>query len=150
MEAPRSTGPRRRPVADLNLVPYIDLLTCMIAFLLITAVWTQMASLEVHGRGEGGEPAPPATRLAVLVDESGFNVVVDRDRQVVAKRDGRYDFERLEAELRKAKQALPDKDDLEVSSADAVKFETLVRTMDTALAAGFPAISLVGNEPGGL
>ena len=34
--------------ADLNLVPYIDLLTCMVAFLLITAVWSQLARLNVH------------------------------------------------------------------------------------------------------
>jgi biopolymer transport protein ExbD len=34
--------------ADLNLVPYIDLLTCMVAFLLITAVWSQLARLEAH------------------------------------------------------------------------------------------------------
>jgi len=37
--------------ADLNLVPYIDLLTCMVAFLLITAVWSQLARLNVHQKG---------------------------------------------------------------------------------------------------
>ena len=39
--------------ADLNLVPYIDLLTCMVAFLLITAVWSQLARLEAHQKGQG-------------------------------------------------------------------------------------------------
>ena len=47
--------------ADLNLVPYIDLLTCMVAFLLITAVWSQLARLNVHqkGQGQAGEDTPP-------------------------------------------------------------------------------------------
>src|SRR6187549_1343230 len=47
-------GGRQKPVnAELNLVPYIDLLTCMVAFLLITAVWTQLASLSVSQKGPG-------------------------------------------------------------------------------------------------
>ncbi len=47
-------GDRKKPLhAELNLVPYIDLLTCMVAFLLITAVWTQLARLEVQQRGQG-------------------------------------------------------------------------------------------------
>jgi len=32
-------GHRKSLNADLNLVHYIDLLTCMVAFLLITAEW---------------------------------------------------------------------------------------------------------------
>ena len=57
----------KKPVtADLNLVPYIDLLTCMVAFLLITAVWTQLARLEARQRGQGqaGEETPPGTETA--------------------------------------------------------------------------------------
>ena len=47
-------GDRKKPLnAELNLVPYIDLLTCMIAFLLITAVWTQLARLKIDQRGQG-------------------------------------------------------------------------------------------------
>src|SRR6187431_1769591 len=47
-------GDRKKPLtAELNLVPYIDLLTCMVAFLLITAVWTQLASLPIGQKGTG-------------------------------------------------------------------------------------------------
>src|SRR5512133_58559 len=62
-------GDRNRPLsAELNLVPYIDLLTCMVAFLLITAVWTQLARLDVAPKTEStivdGAPPPSAdTRL---------------------------------------------------------------------------------------
>jgi biopolymer transport protein TolR len=53
-------GDRKKPLhADLNLVPYIDLLTCMVAFLLITAVWTQLARLEVQQKGQGQEEGRP-------------------------------------------------------------------------------------------
>jgi hypothetical protein len=69
-------GDRKKPLnAELNLVPYIDLLTCMVAFLLITAVWTQLARLKVDQRGQGsiesGE-VTPKTRVAVVVHDDGF------------------------------------------------------------------------------
>ncbi|HVV52020.1 MAG TPA: hypothetical protein VHO06_20295 [Polyangia bacterium] len=54
--------------AELNLVPYIDLLTCTVAFLLITAVWTQLARLEVRQRGRGDLDQPTVSeelRIAV-------------------------------------------------------------------------------------
>ena len=74
--------------ADLNLVPYIDLLTCMVAFLLITAVWSQLARLEAHqkGQGQAGEDTPPEKvfKLVVLVNDSGFNLVADQDTDGIA------------------------------------------------------------------
>jgi biopolymer transport protein ExbD len=130
--------------ADLNLVPYIDLLTCMIAFLLITAVWTQLARLHVSQRGPGGEGADlPAPRVTVAVGEQGFNLMVNDARQVLPRTEGRYDFAALGSALRKVKAAMPDKDDLLVSSEDGITYDTLVTTMDTVLAAGFPLPSLV-------
>ena len=55
--------------AELNLVPYIDLLTCMVAFLLITAVWTQLARLQRHqkGQGQAGEETPPEQQVNIVV-----------------------------------------------------------------------------------
>jgi len=62
-------GDRKKPLhAELNLVPYIDLLTCMVSFLLITAVWSQLARLEAHqkGQGQAGEDTPPEKQLNAL------------------------------------------------------------------------------------
>ena len=44
-------GGKKALDAELNLVPFIDLLSCCIAFLLITAVWTQIAGLQVASSG---------------------------------------------------------------------------------------------------
>jgi biopolymer transport protein TolR len=143
------TGKKKQ--ADLNLVPYIDLLTCMIAFLLITAVWTQLARLQVHQRGTGSDRTePPSARVVVLVGEQGFNLVVNADRQVLPRTGGRYDFAALGAALQKVKAAMPDKDDLLVSSEDGVTYDTLIGTMDTVLAAGFPLPSLEDSSATGL
>lgn len=127
---------------DLNLVPYIDLLTCMIAFLLITAVWTQVVGLRNQGRSEGGDPAAVPIALTVVVGELGFNVVVGERSEPLPRAGSTHDFPALEAALARLKAGHPDREDVRVASEDAVPYETLVRTMDTVLAAGFPAVSL--------
>ena len=140
--------------ADLNLVPYIDLLTCMVAFLLITAVWSQLARLEAHqkGQGQAGEDTPPEKvfKLVVLVNDSGFNLVADQDQQPIPKKGDSYDFEKLGDELKKIKDTHADKTNIQVASDDSIHFETLVRTMDTALTARFPDISLIDSGGAGI
>ena len=130
---------------ELLLVPYIDLLTCMIAFLLITAVWTQIARLEVRQRGQGESDGvdPPETKIAVLVHQDGFSVVVNKDQRPLPRKAGELDYATLAEELKGLKKAYPDKTDVQVLSADAIQFEALVKTMDAALASGFPDISLL-------
>jgi biopolymer transport protein ExbD len=145
----------RKPLnADLNLVPYIDLLTCMVAFLLITAVWTQLARLSAQqkGQGQAGEETPPElqVKIQVIVNQEGFNLVVGQDQTPIPKRGVDYDFEKLGVELKKAKDAHPDKNDVQVASEDQIVFDTLIRTMDTALSARFADISLVDTGAAGI
>jgi biopolymer transport protein ExbD len=140
--------------ADLNLVPYIDLLTCMVAFLLITAVWSQLARLEVHqkGQGQAGEDTPPEKvfKLQVVVNTEGFNLVADQDQQPIPKRGDSYDFEKLAGELKKIKDTHPDKNDIQIMSEDTIKFETLVKTMDTALTNRYIDVSLLDAGGAGI
>ena len=144
-------GRRKEVNGELLLVPYIDLLTCMIAFLLITAVWTQIARLEVQQRGqgeaEGGDPPP--TKIAVLVHPDGFALVVNQDQRPLPQRGGDFDYPALETELKGLKKSYPDKTDVQVLSEDAIEFATLIKTMDAALAAGFPNISLLDTGGAG-
>ena len=140
--------------ADLNLVPYIDLLTCMVAFLLITAVWTQLSRLQAQqkGQGQAGEEVPPElqVKIVVVVNQEGFNLVVGQDQTPIPKKGQEYDFEELGKALKKAKDAHPDKNDVQVASEDQIVFDTLIRAMDTALRARFPDISLIDTGAAGL
>ena len=80
-------GDRKKPLhAELNLVPYIDLLTCMVAFLLITAVWTQLPRLEVQLMAAGracSEALLDQMRIAVAVHGDGFNLIVKDDQKPI-------------------------------------------------------------------
>ncbi len=68
MAAAMETGSssKRALVADINLVPFIDLLSVCICFLLITAVWVQLGILEVK-QSQGTSAA---------VAEGGFEIGV--------------------------------------------------------------------------
>jgi biopolymer transport protein TolR len=148
---PQGKGGKRSLSATLNLVPYIDLLTCMVAFLLITAVWTQLAQLKTSQRGPGGESEDnqAMAKVAVVVGDDNLNVVVNQDREVVPDKNGQPDCATLAALLKKAKAQFPDKDDVQIASVDSVVFGRLTGIMDTAIAAGFPALALVpGGESG--
>jgi hypothetical protein len=86
----------------------------------------------------------------VVVNQEGFNLVVGQDQTPIPKRGTDYDFEKLGAELKKAKEAHPDKNDVQVASEDKIVFDTLIRTMDTALTARFADISLVDTGAAGI
>ena len=38
---------------ELNVVPFIDLMSCLTAFLLVTAVWSQYAQINIKPKGLG-------------------------------------------------------------------------------------------------
>ncbi len=145
---PRS---RRKSVnAELLLVPYIDLLTCMVAFLLITAVWTQLARLEVQQKGQGqAEGIEDSRKLAVLVHADGFALVDGDTQKPIPQSHGEYDYAALASELKALKAKFPDQIDVQVISEDTIKFEILVKTMDAAMTSGFPNISLLDARGSG-
>lgn len=85
-----SVGERRsgRRTLDhsLPLVPFIDFMVCLIAFLIITAVWTQAARLEATGRAADellGLPLEPRKELHLLASAKGFDLRWQRGATVL-------------------------------------------------------------------
>ncbi|MET0790362.1 MAG: biopolymer transporter ExbD, partial [Polyangiaceae bacterium] len=48
-------GGKRATNHEIPLIPFIDFLLCLVAFLLVTAVWSQMARINADAR----VPGPP-------------------------------------------------------------------------------------------
>ena len=85
-------GARRSLDSEINMVPMIDLLMCLICFLLITAVWSTHARLnadaQVPGQSDGCEchdPPPPA--LHVSVGAENFRLTWRRGSAVESQLD---------------------------------------------------------------
>jgi biopolymer transport protein ExbD len=57
---------RRALDHSLPLIPIIDFMICLIAFLIVTAVWTQASRIEATGRAPGGDPGPPPNAVKEL------------------------------------------------------------------------------------
>jgi biopolymer transport protein ExbD len=142
-------GGRKSVDSELNLVPYIDLLTCMVVFLLMTAVWTQLARIDVTQKGqaqsaEQTDEKPPETRLVVVINEDGFLIAggAAGDQKPIKKKEGKYDYDTLMAILKEVKKTYPDKRDVHIAADDTIGYQFIIETMDTALTAQFPDIAL--------
>jgi biopolymer transport protein TolR len=142
-------GGRKSVNSDLNLVPYIDLLTCMVVFLLMTAVWTQLARIDVTQKGqaqsaEQTDEKPPETRLVVVINDDGFLIAggAAGDQKPIKKKEGKYDYVTLAAILKEVKKTYPDKRDVHLAADDGIHYEFIIQTMDTALTSQFPDIAL--------
>lgn len=141
-------GGGKKPVdAELNLVPFIDLLVCCICFLLITAVWTKMAQLPVQQGGPTGdvvtpEIAPPAQgRLTVLVGEEGYTLTDDAGaRQVIPRHGAAYDLAGLGRALDALTRGAPRLRSLTLAVADGVRYRHLVDALGTARARSIPRV----------
>jgi biopolymer transport protein TolR len=146
---PSGKGGKKPVDAELNLVPFIDLLICNICFLLITAVWTQMARIKVSQKGKGSaaeksEDVPPEMRVkvVVLVGDDGYTITAGGERLVVPKQGQIYDTEKLGKQLREIKTRLPQKEDITVAAEDGIQYKHLITAMDVCLAQRFTQIQV--------
>jgi biopolymer transport protein ExbD len=84
-------GKKRATNSDINMIPFIDLLMCTIAFLLITAVWVTNSRIPADAQVPGppgceGDCHPPVERMLHLsVVEDGFKLSWKRAGTVVSE-----------------------------------------------------------------
>jgi biopolymer transport protein TolR len=138
---PAAKGGKKALDAEINLVPFIDLLSCCISFLLITAVWTQIAGLQIAS--SGGPPEPQEKQeatidLKLLLTDKGYSLTMPGaqvDIPKVTGADGQPSFDRktLTEKLKALKATLPDQTAITVEPEDAVAYDDLVSTVDAAL-----------------
>jgi len=145
-------GGKKAVDADIPLVPFIDLLLCCVMFLLVTAVWNQLATVQAHQQTAtpdtpASTPPPPAEpRLVLLVQQSGYVLASEvGDRVDIPKNGDRYDLEALHDRLSE-RQRIEHRDSLIVAPEDGVAYQQLIRTMDVVNGAGYGELSV---EPAG-
>jgi biopolymer transport protein ExbD len=162
MKSRRLRARRARDPAELNITAFLNLMVVLVPFLLITAVFSRIAVLELNlPAGEGGEPdEPPPLALEVVVREHVIEVA-DRHRGLLTRitaGDHGHDLQALAEYLVEVKQQHPQTDDVTLLLEPDVLYDTLVQVMDTvrvqpvsgadALARAdlFPVIS-IGDAP---
>ena len=125
--------------AVINLVPFIDLMAVTIAFLIMTAVWTQLGRVQAGAAGGAGEAATEELPLTLVIAERELRLTFGSS---VYEPIPIGDFAKLEARLHEIKAAAPAQRAITVQAEDAVKYEVLVRVIDACIGADLSAVSV--------
>ena len=143
--------------ATINVVPAIDLLSCLITFLLYAAVWTQISRLQVQQLGTGApdpatlEQQQKSLIVTLAVGERGFSLSTSAGTSVDLPSLGRtsegttqFDFKGLSDRLKQLKNDYPDQSAITVQAEDTVPYGDLVAVIDACLAAGLVSVAVSG------
>lgn len=145
----------RRKTFEPNLVPFIDLMSVLITFLLISAVWTQVSMIQIgsslYAKKNDDRPVtPPPDADVVLkleIRHNSYVLTAGKETISIPWVSGDFDDSGLFMHLKKMKEKYPTKLDGSIAMADELPYERLIRSMDTFLKAGFPTISILTGGP---
>ena len=129
---------------ELNIIPFIDLMSCLTAFLLVTAVWINTAHLKNEAAGKkAGERGEDKVSLAILIQWDQMLVTAHpsgETRQLAA-----YDWGHLGDALKELQPA-GETPHVEIaadsSNAHPIEYQQLIAAMDTSVRAGFPDVGV--------
>jgi biopolymer transport protein ExbD len=163
MGAAIGAGDKKSVNVELNIVPFIDLMSCLTAFLLVTAVWVNIAQINIQPKGKSRDQAQVQqddehVTLSVLVQSDRIWVGLSRvnEFQDIPKKADDQDWDKFEATLKEHKTSAfftnPERNDLEIAAesttAAPVKYQDIIHAMDIAVKVGFTDVGL--SDPQGL
>lgn len=168
MGASIDTGGNKKSFdVELNIVPFIDLMSCLTAFLLVTAVWVNIAQITITPKGkQRPDVQPPDTPLPVIsvllqpdvvyigVGRTDKAFPVTQAKKTAVGEDGKptYDWTTFETDLTKlkAEEDFAERGDIEIAAEsnnplNPVIYQDVIQAMDIAVKVGFQQVNL--SEP---
>jgi biopolymer transport protein ExbD len=132
---------RERKPAELLLVPMIDIFTVLVTFLLMTAVFSRIAIMQIDLPSSAAQkPTEPKFRLEVIVRQGGFDLSDGKQAiGTIPKVSGAYDINALTARVLEVKREHPTSEDASVLSEPKVPYDELVQVMDAIRSTDVPA-----------
>jgi biopolymer transport protein ExbD len=127
---------RHKEAEELNITAFMNLMVILVPFLLITAVFSRLAVLELNLPAAQSEmvdePPEPELQLEITVRENSIQVG-DRNEglmSVFENSDESYDLAALSEYLQNVKRTFPDKADATVLLEPDISYQVLVEVMD--------------------
>lgn len=139
---------------EVNLVPFIDLLSVCICFLLITAVWLNVGTMNVK-QAVGGQPAAETEKkplLWVLLSDKGELSLEARDTAKLPAQlrklkvnavEGKVDFSGLEKIVNQMKESEPNLRTALIQPSAQSSYETIIDLMDQFKKSGMLDLGVV-------
>ena len=131
----------------VNLVPTIDLLSVLISFLLITAVWTELARINTDNVMDKSDVKPKQEQqeerkdLKILLDEKGLQMRFTGEEAVRVEK-GDDILTRFREKVTEFKKRGKQNQKVIVAAEDKVQYELLIQIMDVCLDVGLKALSV--------
>jgi biopolymer transport protein ExbD len=166
MGAAVGTGDKKSVNVELNIVPFIDLMSCLTAFLLVTAVWVNIAQINIQPKGktrdtQNVEQDTDIVRLSILIQSDKIWVGLSRvnEFQEIPNKGDEKDWDKFESTLKEQKASSFFSDDndpnshrieiaAESTSAAVVQYQDIIHAMDIAVKLKFDDVGL--TDPAGL
>ena len=146
-----SKGGKKPLDAAINLVPFIDLMSVTISFLIMTAVWTQIGRLQVSNSGGPSDPNKEEEQtktvpLILLLTEKELRLTAGGSAfdpmPIIRDAKGKIDLTKLVIKIKELKVQLPDQSAITLQTEDTVRYEDLVRVIDECIGSGLPNVSV--------
>jgi biopolymer transport protein ExbD len=116
----------------LNLVPLMDIMTVLVVFLLISAVFMSITIQELSvPTSSGGAGGAPNFAIEVIVRNSGLEIGNGSSVEAaIPKKDDKYDIDMLQKMLVRLKTQYPDKEDATILMEPRIEYDYLIQVMD--------------------
>ena len=133
MPAVSSRGRGRRTINEINMVPFIDVMLVLLIIFMVTAPMISPSVIDLPSVGKAAKQPDQVIQIVVLKDDS-LEMVNDSKTQKI-------NFDNLANQVRVAQTGQANS--AVVISADRnVKYETVVKVMDTLQRAGIQRVGL--------
>ena len=152
MGAAIESGNGKSVDVHINITPFIDLLSCLTAFLLVTAAWSNLAQISIKPKGVSRNAPDQAlmeeelVRASILIQENTIWVGLSRinDFRQIKKEGDEYNWPALREVLEEHKEStyFTDRNDVEIAAEEEITYQTIISVMDTAIASGFLDVGL--------
>ena len=137
----RRTGSRRRTINEINMVPFIDVMLVLLIIFMVSAPLITTGLVDLPTVGKSRQRPEHVVEVIVGADES-LRVRVDGKHEGAALPLARLKARVLEAQAGNAETPV-------VISADrSVKYESVVKVMDTLQRAGVQRVGLSVKSAG--
>ena len=143
-ENPSSRGGGRGINTELNLVPFIDLLSTLVLFLLVSAVWMQVSVVPASTQKSGEAKASTVTTnddglVKIHLSSDAIEVVSQQSSQKLEKISGQFDWTGLKNLLSPAADKMKA---AYLSSDDQVPYGQVIIALDQIKSSGLSTVSL--------
>lgn len=145
-------GGKKSVDAEIPLIPFIDLLLCCVMFLLVTAVWNKLSSLDANLQGPGQTqcidcPTNDDLPLTVRIDHEGYHLStgLGDETRIPLAAEGEWDTSALREHLAERHRIDPNDPQVIVTADDGIEYAQMVAAMDAFAATGYSAVTVSGG-----